>query len=571
MLEPLIMGELSYAKTEEQIDLKLFKCVLQNLDTEQISKRLISKLMKRKMYYSAWFLLQNSHCPQFSITEKHMCLTKLHKTKELFEIVFGPNKDVINNKHDLSEAISKLNKDDLHTLERDILKNLHKEFSKEMRFDYALKCAEITGNHSQAAETLFILSQINSNNPEELLKLQAKLGKEFSKGTQKLVEIIDFGKNLDSKTSVSEMVTAFNDGAKSPWDIDFSLSTDIDIDTVSSFKSGEVFDTDISSLNRVDLGFDKQAFSYQVNVTKNDEEKENMPSVTNDTIEHFIGFGSLDTAGTSNEPANEMMGEDTRRDNEDYEDPLDADEAYENIEDVKYLMVLWRFDQGGGAKIMDLSENKNNGNILRGGAMLSNEDAAGIWEAGELSPGEPLDFEDEWGKSAPPNWALIFSGNEALRTRGSKNLSKLKGHFTFQVWLKIDEFKEFILFKRQAEDFNVRFKEPGLIEVSREHNIRNILSFQLLEEIKQEEWVHVSIIYRQIQPDEQENDNCGLKILFNGSIVYEDSKLNFKKPLLETDGLIFLDGYTGCFTELRFWNINLSQNIIQQTYKRPLD
>jgi hypothetical protein len=47
--------------------------------------------------------------------------------------------------------------------------------------------------------------------------------------------------------------------------------------------------------------------------------------------------------------------------------------------------------------------------------------------------------------------------------------------------------------------------------------------------------------------------------------------MNFKKPLIETDGMIFLDGFKGRFTELRFWNINISQEIIQETYRRPLD
>jgi len=71
MLEPLIMGELSYAKSDDDIDMKLFKCILKNLDTEQISKKLIAKLMEHGMYNSAWYLLQSNQSPQFSIGDRY--------------------------------------------------------------------------------------------------------------------------------------------------------------------------------------------------------------------------------------------------------------------------------------------------------------------------------------------------------------------------------------------------------------------------------------------------------------------------------------------------------------------
>jgi len=79
------------------------------------------------------------------------------------------------------------------------------------------------------------------------------------------------------------------------------------------------------------------------------------------------------------------------------------------------------------------------------------------------------------------------------------------------------------------------------------------------------------MVYRQLQPDENNAEDCGVKIYLGSKQVYRDTEMNFKCPLSETDGLIFLDGYKGKFTELRFWNTNLSKEIIQETYKRPLD
>ena len=106
-------------------------------------------------------------------------------------------------------------------------------------------------------------------------------------------------------------------------------------------------------------------------------------------------------------------------------------------------MVLWRFDQGRGTKIFDLTEHQNNGKILYDKAPLAKPDSQYIWEHGELQSGSPLLFEDEWGKECPPNYALKFNGKESIRIRGSQSLSKFNGHFTFQIWLNIESSDEF--------------------------------------------------------------------------------------------------------------------------------
>jgi hypothetical protein len=137
MLEPLMMGELSYTELESELDIKLFKCILQNLDTVQISKKLISKLIKRKMYFSAWYLLQNN--PHFSVSDKHECLIHLAKHKDLFDIIFGINKDIINDKNDLSDAIAKFENIVGFKLEKALLDLLYYKFAENLEYDYALK------------------------------------------------------------------------------------------------------------------------------------------------------------------------------------------------------------------------------------------------------------------------------------------------------------------------------------------------------------------------------------------------------------------------------------------------
>jgi hypothetical protein len=270
---------------------------------------------------------------------------------------------------------------------------------------------------------------------------------------RKISEIVQFGRTYEVESRVQEEDTGFKDGSRGPWDLELDTHLDIKIEETGFGSYG--FDTDISELNRVDLGFDRQAFNYIIKISMDNEETELVPSVMDDNLEHMLGKGSLDTTSTAaNADPDMMMNEEIEDENNDREEPLEPDEAYSNIEDIKYLIILWRFDQGGGSKIVDLTDNKNSGNILKANNMIDNENVAEIWENGELEAGDPLEFEDEWGKNSPPNWALQFDGTQSLRVRGSKGLAKLKGHFSYQVWIKIEEFKEFVLFKRQAEDFN---------------------------------------------------------------------------------------------------------------------
>jgi len=242
---------------------------------------------------------------------------------------------------------------------------------------------------------------LNGESEDQMKLLKDKMYSQMDKNTLMLIEIINFGRNNEVHDKANQSIVSFTDGSRTPWDIEFNSAFDFDIDSTNI--ETECFDSDISELNRVDLGFDQQAFSYQVCVTKNDDERETVPSVMNDNIEHWLGFGSLDTAATTNQNVNEMIGEEEQNMNNDYEEALDPEEAYDNIEDTKYLVILWRFDQGAGHKIIDLTDNKNNGNILSDNVAISNEQSTSIWEEGQLEPDEPLAFEDEWGKQSPPN------------------------------------------------------------------------------------------------------------------------------------------------------------------------
>lgn len=49
--------------------------------------------------------------------------------------------------------------------------------------------------------------------------------------------------------------------------------------------------------------------------------------------------------------------------------------------------MYWRFDEGKGEVVTDMTDNEVNGNL--GGAEWSDE---------KLPDGEPIEYEDKWGK-----------------------------------------------------------------------------------------------------------------------------------------------------------------------------
>ena len=110
-----------------------------------------------------------------------------------------------------------------------------------------------------------------------------------------------------------------------------------------------------------------------------------------------------------------------------------------------------------------------------------------------------------------------------------------------------------------------------MIEISREHNTRNISTLKLSSELKMNEWTHLCITYLQLKNEESNAEHWGLQIYLNLEWVYQDNKINFKRPLIQTHGLVFLENYIGKLTEIRFWRINLNSNILKETYSRQLD
>jgi hypothetical protein len=63
------------------------------------------------------------------------------------------------------------------------------------------------------------------------------------------------------------------------------------------------------------------------------------------------------------------------------------------------LRVYWRFDEGKGCLVEDLTDHKVD-------LILTNGDTDDSWVP--LLDGDPMDFDDKWGKKCPNQFALRF-------------------------------------------------------------------------------------------------------------------------------------------------------------------
>ena len=66
--------------------------------------------------------------------------------------------------------------------------------------------------------------------------------------------------------------------------------------------------------------------------------------------------------------------------------------------------MYWRFDEGKGKTVNDMSDNDIHGNI-----------GSAEWSENKLEDGQPIEYEDKWGKVNTPSYSIEvdgFSGDE---------------------------------------------------------------------------------------------------------------------------------------------------------------
>lgn len=87
------------------------------------------------------------------------------------------------------------------------------------------------------------------------------------------------------------------------------------------------------------------------------------------------------------------------------------------------LLGYWRFEEGSGTVISDVTDHK---------ADIKIADGEGVWL--EEVPTDVLDTEDMWGKNAQPAYAFDLSAADNKRIQIDKHHVTL-GSFTFEFWM----------------------------------------------------------------------------------------------------------------------------------------
>eukprot|EP00828_Plagiopyla_frontata_P002510 TRINITY_DN10406_c0_g2_i2.p1 TRINITY_DN10406_c0_g2~~TRINITY_DN10406_c0_g2_i2.p1 ORF type:complete len:700 (-),score=163.21 TRINITY_DN10406_c0_g2_i2:392-2491(-) len=239
------------------------------------------------------------------------------------------------------------------------------------------------------------------------------------------------------------------------------------------------------------------------------------------------------------------------------------------------LILYWRFDEGKGNTIEDLSNNNNQG-VLIG--------ESNIWM--KLDEGDPLEIEDKWGQKCPKQFSLNFTQQEKISLEkkklvGTDNSGK---NFSLELWIKpkiehkatlINISGVFIVSYNQQNELEVMINQNKVAwkeEVQQQQQSNNYGDEEGYQNNYNEEnsknlfegnWNHIALTYS------ANNQKLYLYINTN-TILYTELALQpdiFKGGNFE----LSCNEFIGEITEVRFWKKELQLDEIKDNYRMPLE
>ena len=226
--------------------------------------------------------------------------------------------------------------------------------------------------------------------------------------------------------------------------------------------------------------------------------------------------------------APQFMGHEIKPQNESAEEEREVDEA-------EAIWVYLRCDEGKGEGITDVV----GGKVVR----ISEEQWGEV-----LEEGEPLDFDDKWGKQAQPSYRILLSPESFIIL----DEIKLEKTWSLEFWVNI-------------ADRNVTIVTVGSLSLQVRHkklccvNGDSDILMQECEDnrkVKRSEWEHICISFR--EPN--------LNVYLGTNLVYSG---NFGK--LQINNTITIGGFSGMITEIRLWKTCRKIELIKENYKCPLE
>lgn len=231
--------------------------------------------------------------------------------------------------------------------------------------------------------------------------------------------------------------------------------------------------------------------------------------------------------------------------------PLLSDEVTaDELAEAEHLLCYYRMDEGPGTtELLDASEKRVNARLV-----TNRED---MWGE-ELGLGEPLDYEDRWGVKTSPSRSLRVGAGSYVQVKASQVLSTMASAFTVEMWVKVENAGEdCVILETSCKSLKISIKRNMVTIVNEQHRIE----IECKAGIEEGRWTHVAIVWHSsaIRP---------LCILLNGTLSGSSKELIASPRWASED--MSLCKFEGEVTEIRIWNTNLNERIINENRRVPL-
>ena len=603
-LEPILIGYLD----ENNINYDLLRECVVNLFTNQISKNLINKLIKKDFKEVAWLLVSDSKSsfPNWDIRIK--LLNELYKFDVLLENILI-NKDLKSDLN-LDEIIWRFNYDQSVNYIKKILIKEVQVLIQFGQFSTAIKILELLGDYPKILNLLLL-----SSSEEEFEKLRITFqNKKCLSYTDNLL--------INNAFTLMKQPDLLNPNRMNQYSkifdkyegehFIFGANQDkIQINSITDIKNKIPKKTSkLANIKKKVINYGESAFNLYSEVYNNEEKKnetmeicslvlqkiENYYGVKN-TIKKFgeqnqkkVGFQDYNVPleqlsgynNVNNNNLNETMNKDGINDNpinnENNEDQFDLDSNI-NIEEISenlYLSSYYHCDKGSGDIVEDITDNHNEGKIYYINPQENKEEnyinkninindiqqenntfIPDIWSE-VLEEFEPLEYEDKWGRKSPGAHSIKFTKKlqTKLVIKNSPSLSHFSDKFSIELWLKL-KGDNVSLLKKDSFSIDIYNKQFKLFFKGQEYNAEIIKQYNL----NLNEFIHVAILYKRKKEIIQILLNCEEILKFNIKLI----GLNINSEIIFGNGNL-----EGELTEIKIWNQKMPISYIKENYKTPL-
>lgn len=211
----------------------------------------------------------------------------------------------------------------------------------------------------------------------------------------------------------------------------------------------------------------------------------------------------------------------------------EEEELHENESEGLYLYL--RCDEGKGDTISDVLSSK----LIR-----INENQ---W-AGVLEEGEPLDYDDKWGKQAQPSHRVLMNKDSYIIIEDIK----VPKSWSLEFWVTIAD-SNCTIFTLGTFIFQINYNKFRFVNSMIELQMKPESSYR---DINKDTWEHICIAAK----DANLFFYLGSNLIATGKVGNIDGKTS-----------VILGGFLGSITEIRLWKYCRNSQEIKDNYKCPLE